>query len=735
MKKIILSVILLFSLVCVDSGAKAPMSIVREKDKIYIDIPDSLLGRKFLLNTIITSCTSPYFTVMEDISSSKIFTLSRQDSTLLLSTGTSNWYVADAEGSVSDALANSNVGEICFRIPFKAGGADSTSYRIDAEKLFDPSNKNVVNLKGMGLLNYDISDGDYSSSKSEVLAIEEFGSSVGVSRELSFDLSLKTRFIVVDLDEKEPVTFRASTLLTLVDTGSCGHKFSDPRIGTATVPVSVFGSQKPSDSRRWIRRWDLSGQKTADIYVDTLLTPAQRAAVYDAFEQWNVAFAECGMGKRIRVMDYPSQGFNAHNPLASIVTVSGMESSLTAGLLTDGSDRILSARFFIPGGYAESVRRRAIVSIADTDPRYQDYYLCEDAVCEVLKADMMRVAGLCLGLTPNYAGSMAYTPQQIRDPEFTAKYGFTASVTDDVLFNYLALPGDKERGVSTVVDKIGEYDKYAIAWIYSDAKPDSKHEHFYAPLTSDNPDPRVRRYDLSNDNFAAFDAGLSHLKFMAQNAAQWLKDEDIPESSYVELFIDWLWLRANNLMFVLTSNVGAYRYNDPRYSSEKKYIPLDKAVQKRSLETSFAYLRDLSYLDESELLHMAGANKNTSDFTWQNAFKLINATARYKFVARSYELAGSDYSPEEYFGDIESQVFKNLSEGRFPATEMFVINGYLGWLAGNTDVSRQDVIPGISELSYIYLDRALDRLKKYKSRLSSKLDRSQLDFLIGRYER
>ena len=85
--------------------------------------------------------------------------------------------------------------------------------------------------------------------------------------------------------------------------------------------------------------------------------------------------------------------------------------------------------------------------MAEIDPRFRTYYIADEVICENLTARMLKAFGLSLGLATNLAGSAAYSPEELRSPEFTQKYGITASVMDNVLYNYLAQPGDKEKGV------------------------------------------------------------------------------------------------------------------------------------------------------------------------------------------------------------------------------------------------------------------------------------------------
>ena len=55
----------------------------------------------------------------------------------------------------------------------------------------------------------------------------------------------------------------------------------------------------------------------------------------------------------------------------------------------------------------------------------------------------------------------------LRSPSFTQKYGTTYSIMDYARNNYVAQPGDKERGVRLTPPRLGVYDYYTIKWLYT----------------------------------------------------------------------------------------------------------------------------------------------------------------------------------------------------------------------------------------------------------------------------
>ncbi|MSQ58618.1 MAG: hypothetical protein EXR36_02965 [Betaproteobacteria bacterium] len=72
--------------------------------------------------------------------------------------------------------------------------------------------------------------------------------------------------------------------------------------------------------------------------------------------------------------------------------------------------------------------------------------------------------GHALGLRHNFKAHSAYSVAQLRDPEWTKKWGTSASIMDYARFNYVAQPGDD----AGLMPKFGPYDYFAIEWGYRD---------------------------------------------------------------------------------------------------------------------------------------------------------------------------------------------------------------------------------------------------------------------------
>ena len=693
-------------------------NIIKKGEDIYLEIPVNLVGHKVISSTRIENSSDPSVAIGSELSSNQVLVLENTDSLLLLRRPASALIIKDHDDHIARALGKRE--PIIYSFPIKYRNADSSSFVVKADKLFDISDERIVDLNGLAYDDNQVGEFSVKSDCTDLREVVSFGESVGIRKEATFEIGISVPGLGLIASEKPVATLSLLTTLSLMPEDEFSGRLSDSRIGTNHKSFRIFEADKEIDSDTWANRWKLIPKdhdsyfagKQSDvmepivIYVDESMGPDWYKAVEDGIMAWQPAFDRIGLTHAIEVRPVStSSSPMSSSPLYSMVSfVGGKGTSLSATILSDETTgRIMSCRLTIPGNYIAGVHKRAVFAISDVDSRYRSIDLPVDAVCEVLKADVMRTFGLCLGLTANMAGSAAYSPEQLRSPEFTTAHGITSSVTDDVLFNYLARPGDKEKGVVTIVDRIGAYDKYAIEWLYRPFQRNEKEqldsiitskeyrpEYFYAGRQRTFFDSRALPIDLGNDVFEAYESGISHLKFVVEHGHEWIQPEKV-DDGYMELFYDWLWLRFYNLTFMLSSNVGAINTNDTRSGLPvMETLPID--VQKKALKMVLRGYLDADWINTNKiLLHMSGAYKTTERMTMTSLLQISGLTRKLPIIAMSEKELGTGYKLKGFMRDLQTELLSRARMGQLGDNGYDIgIAKYLTWLISNSPVLKQN---------------------------------------------
>lgn len=143
------------------------------------------------------------------------------------------------------------------------------------------------------------------------------------------------------------------------------------------------------------------------------------------------------------------------------------------------------------------------------------------------------------------AASAAIPTDSLRSPSFTQRVGTTYSIMDYARNNYVAQPGDKERGVRLTPPDLGLYDYFTIKWLYTPLL-DVKTSRDELPIlrewiTEKSGDP-IYRYgkqqifsrfdpssveeDLGDDPVKSSTYGIKNLKYVLANMNTWVGKDD-----------------------------------------------------------------------------------------------------------------------------------------------------------------------------------------------------------------
>ena len=659
---------------------------------VWLEIPDSLTGRKLILSTVLKDSSDPWVEVGQQVSSAKVFQVGRTDSLLVLFEPARLPESADSLERATLRAAAAKA--IRYAFPINMRNTDSTAVVVKATRLFDPSNKDVIDIQA---LLYGENSGLIKPAVKSELSLKSapvrYGSAhLGVQRELTIegDDGTFSRNSVSGNGRKARISGNFVTMLSLVPDREIPVRNADSRVGVRRQSYSTFSSEKGVKTDYDAVRWNLAPGEHITVYIDTLFPVTRRDAIRRGLEAWNAGFRQAGLGDVVRAVPYPADSaFCADDPFICKVVPTGcdvnlLRSSTLGSGLTGG---VLGATITVPQGYLTQMWRQYAFKISEADRRFATLFPEEPALCEILCAGVMRSFGNVLGLTDNLAGSAAYSPEQLRDAAFTATHGITASVMDQgAMFNTLARPKDSYAGVPTVSNQIGTYDRYAIEWLYKVFPGEDDSAFLKALVDSHEGDPeylylpeqgsgmmardiRARSGDLGSDPMAEYNSRMATLRYVARHALEWLNDPRLENSSDRYLFYEWLWLGHSDAIQLLASCLGGVTTN-PVGSGAAKFTPVDKKTQKEYIKTIFSSWRDRDWIEaDRELLHTAGAVRSSNDMAVLNSSTVTGARSRINYIFFAWKEAGSGYTPDEYLTDFENELFRNAAIGSLEPQE------------------------------------------------------------------
>lgn len=286
-----------------------------------------------------------------------------------------------------------------------------------------------------------------------------------------------------------------------------------PMRGRFVDPTKAGYNHDDRDRRGFAQRWDLSGGRTIDFYVDKAFPKEWYPYIQEGIEDWNKTFEAIGLGPVLRVFPEPEEGLpDRYSPLVNMVRFMNVKEANAKGdvLCDPRSGEILSGDIlwwrevpsllcawrYLQTGAADSLARRMSYPIEMLGP------MIRHAICHEM--------GHVLGLSHNMGASYAYRADSLRSPSFTRVYGTSASVMDYARYNHLATAEDVAAGVNLLPPRIGPYDYYAIALGYG--RPDTKPGPYcyFAPSihAAISPDPSSQAETLGDDLLRSSEVGV-----------------------------------------------------------------------------------------------------------------------------------------------------------------------------------------------------------------------------------
>ncbi|MDD2358763.1 MAG: zinc-dependent metalloprotease, partial [Thiovulaceae bacterium] len=526
-----------------------------------------------------------------------------------------------------------------------------------------------------------------------------------------------TRSIV--LLKEVPVKPRlADYRVAVFNTGK--YLFGEKEQASKTIYYANRWNIEPKDLQAWKEGKLVEPKNQIIFYVDNNFPEKWIPYIKESIEQWNELFEQIGFKNVIKAVDFPLDDpeFDPDNIKYSCVRYApiGIENAMGPSWVDPRSGEIINASVYVYHDIIKLLNNWMFVQISPANKDLQTKNIPEGILGDGIRYVVSHEVGHCLGFMHNMSASSVIPVDSLRSPTFTNKTGTTTSIMDYARFNYVAQPGDKERGVKLTPPRFGEYDKFLIKWNYT-YYPNAKNPQEEADTLSNmvskaikDPiyrygiqlsyplDPRSQTEDLGDDAIKASEYGIKNLQYLINHLNGWVGADDEDFSYRGEIYdgIVYQYIRYINHIF---ANVGGIYLNQVKVSD--KMVPfesVEREKQKRSLEFIMNQINNLDWLENEELmknLTVMGSAKNLLQTVLAKA--VIASPSK---VVLSSMVSKNPYDFFECSDDVFNFVWQSsIKRKNLTKIERFMQTEYLNTVMNSGNISKLITGSGISEIN------------------------------------
>ena len=454
--------------------------------KVYFEFPLSLFGREMIMGSTIKSISDNANGVVGAKPSELMhIVFTKVDSTVQMRNVNTDYIANDA--NIEKALSKSTVGAVLKNFQIKAYNNDSTAVVFDMTDVFLSHDKKMSPFSEYAAYASYTRTENFKKDLSFITGVKSFDDNVSVTSSMSYTYTM-TNAAGQTLLKDQPLTAELTRSIVLLPEEVYHPRMADYRIGVFFTPRIQLGSTNSSSLPVYFaNRWRLEPSDTAAYRRGELVEPVKPIVFYidndfpewwkpylkEGVEQWQEVFEEIGFKNAIVAKFFPTPEedpeFDPENIKYSCIRYApiGIQNAMGPSWVDPRSGEIINAAVYVYHDIVKLITEWRFVQTAQADPDVRSVDLPEEILGDAIRYVLSHEVGHTLGFMHNMSGSSVIPVEKLRDPEFTTETGTTTSIMDYARFNYVAQPGDKERGVKLTPPRFGEYDKWLVKWTYT----------------------------------------------------------------------------------------------------------------------------------------------------------------------------------------------------------------------------------------------------------------------------
>jgi hypothetical protein len=539
------------------------ITVHRVDDRYFFEVPDSLVGRDFLMVTRVAGVPAGAggFQSAGSSLNERLIRWERLNDRVLLKS-VSTGAVADDSLPIARSVAQNNYPAIIGAFPIAAFGRDSATYVIDVTDFFGNDNPATSGLDANQRRAYGVRR--YDAARSYIGSVRSFPLNIEVRQVQTFDAATPPS----DTDGAT-VTMETRQSLLLLPKTPMRARYADARVGYFSVNRVNYGLDvQKAESQEFITRWRLEPKDPAAYargelvepitpivyYLDPATPTRWKRYVKEGVENWQQVFEKAGFKNAILAKEAPSKAqdpdFDMDDARYSIVRWAASLTRNATGPHTHDprSGEIINSEITWYHNHMRSYRNWLMMETGAANPAARTLDMPDELMGETMRQVITHEIGHALGLQHNMIASASFPVDSLRSPAFTRVYGVSATIMDYARQNYVAQPGDGLQP-KDFIRRVGPFDDFAINWGYRViAAPSAEAERatLHRWLTQQSGpfpyrfasqqlaagDPRNQTEDLGDDPIKASTFSTMNYKTVIPNLVAWTST---PGEDYGEL--------------------------------------------------------------------------------------------------------------------------------------------------------------------------------------------------------